>query len=82
VRGSVISHVRRKPIRAEITAARRAAHRLAASGRATILRFKPAEFADKPDRGCRSIRIPTSYRLAHWRTEPWVCRIRVNGSRG
>ena len=37
VRRTVISHLRRTPTRAEITAARRAAHRLAANGRATIL---------------------------------------------
>jgi hypothetical protein len=43
VRGTVINHLRRTPTRAEITAARRAAHRLAANGRATILRFKPPE---------------------------------------
>jgi hypothetical protein len=41
VRGTVISYLRRKPTRAEITAARRAAHRLAASGQATVLRLKP-----------------------------------------
>jgi hypothetical protein len=41
VRGTVISHLRRTPTRAEITAARRAAHRLAANGRATILRIRP-----------------------------------------
>jgi hypothetical protein len=41
VRGTVISHLRRTPTRAEITAARRAAHRLAADGRATILRIRP-----------------------------------------
>jgi hypothetical protein len=44
VRGTVISHLRRTPTRAEITAARRAAHRLAASGQATILRLKPPGF--------------------------------------
>jgi hypothetical protein len=43
VRGTVINHLRRTPTRAEITAARRAAHRLAANGRATILRFNPPE---------------------------------------
>lgn len=43
VRGTVINHLRREPTRAEITAARRAAHGLAASGRATILRFKLSE---------------------------------------
>jgi hypothetical protein len=41
VRGTVISHLRRTPSRAEITAARRAAHGLAADGRATILRIRP-----------------------------------------
>ena len=41
VRGTVISHLRRTPTRAEITAARRAAHRLAANGKATILHIKP-----------------------------------------
>jgi hypothetical protein len=41
VRGTVINHLRRTPTRAEITAARRAAHRLAANGRATILRIRP-----------------------------------------
>ena len=38
---TVISLLRRTPTRAEITAARRAAHRLAASGQATIHRVKP-----------------------------------------
>jgi hypothetical protein len=42
VRGTVISHLRRTPTRAEITAARRAAHSLAASGQATIIRVKPS----------------------------------------
>jgi hypothetical protein len=41
---SVITHLRRAPTRAEITAARRAAHRLAASGQATILRVRPPGF--------------------------------------
>jgi hypothetical protein len=41
VRGTVIDHLRRTPTRAEITAARRAAHRLAANGRATILHIRP-----------------------------------------
>jgi hypothetical protein len=41
VRGTVIKHLRRTPTRAEITAARRAAHRLAANGRATILHIRP-----------------------------------------
>jgi transposase-like protein len=41
VRGTVISYLRRTPTRSEITAARRAAHRLAASGEATILRVRP-----------------------------------------
>jgi hypothetical protein len=41
VRGTVINHLRRTPTRAEITAARRAAHRLAANGRATILHIRP-----------------------------------------
>ena len=41
VRGTVINHLRRMPTRAEITAARRAAHRLAANGRATILHIRP-----------------------------------------
>ena len=41
VRGTVISHLRRTPTRAEITAARRAAHRLAADGQATMLRIRP-----------------------------------------
>jgi hypothetical protein len=45
VRSTVIGYLRRTPTRAEITAARRAAHRLAASGQATILRVKPPEFA-------------------------------------
>lgn len=40
VRSTVISHLRRTPTRAEITAARRAAHRLAAGGQATILRVR------------------------------------------
>jgi hypothetical protein len=44
VRGTVISYLRRTPTRAEITAARRAAHRLAANGQASILRVKPAAF--------------------------------------
>jgi hypothetical protein len=44
VRGTVISHLHRSPTRAEITAARRAAHGLAASGRATNLRAKPLGF--------------------------------------
>jgi hypothetical protein len=44
VRGTVTSHLRRKPTRAEITAARRAAHGLAASGQATILRVRPPGF--------------------------------------
>ena len=42
VRGTVINHLRRTPTRAEITAARRAAHRLAANGRATILHIRPS----------------------------------------
>jgi hypothetical protein len=41
VRGTVIDRLRRTPTRPEITAARRAAHRLAASGRATILHIRP-----------------------------------------
>jgi hypothetical protein len=41
VRGTVIDHLRRTPTRAEITAARRAVHRLAANGRATILHIRP-----------------------------------------
>lgn len=41
MRGTVTSHLRRTPTRAEITAARRAAHGLAASGQARILRVKP-----------------------------------------
>jgi hypothetical protein len=41
VRGTVINHLGRTPTRAEITAARRAAHRLAANGRATILHIRP-----------------------------------------
>ena len=41
VRGTVISYLRRTPRRAEITAARRAAHGLAASGQATIRRVRP-----------------------------------------
>jgi hypothetical protein len=41
VRSAVSSHLRRTPTRAEITAARRAAHGLAASGQATILRVRP-----------------------------------------
>ncbi len=40
VRGTVTSHLRRTPTRAEMNAARRAAHGLAASGQATILRVK------------------------------------------
>jgi hypothetical protein len=44
VRSTVIGHLRRTPTRAEITAARRAAHRLAASGQANIVRVKPAGF--------------------------------------
>jgi hypothetical protein len=42
VRSTVINHLRRTPTRAEITAARRAAHGLASSGQATILRVKPS----------------------------------------
>jgi len=44
VRSTVITRVRRAPTRAEITAARRAAHRLAVSGQATILRVRPPGF--------------------------------------
>jgi hypothetical protein len=44
VRGTVISYLRRTPTRAEITAARRAAHRLAAAGQATIIRVRPRGF--------------------------------------
>jgi hypothetical protein len=44
VRGTVTSHLRRKPTRAEVAAARRAAHGLAASGQATILRVRPPGF--------------------------------------
>ncbi len=44
VRGTVITHLRRTPTRAEFTAARRAAHGLAASGQATILRVRPPGF--------------------------------------
>lgn len=40
VRGAVISHLRLTPTRAEITAARPAAHRLAASGQAMILHVR------------------------------------------
>jgi hypothetical protein len=36
VRGTVTDHLRRPPTRAEITAARRAAHRLAANGQAGV----------------------------------------------
>ena len=42
VRGTVIDHLRRTPTRAEATAARRAAHGLAAGGRAMIFRVKPS----------------------------------------
>ncbi len=41
VRGTVIGYLRRTPTRAEITAARRAAHHLAAKGQATSLRVRP-----------------------------------------
>jgi hypothetical protein len=42
VRGTVINHLRRTTTtRAEITAARRAAQRLAANGQATVLRIRP-----------------------------------------
>jgi hypothetical protein len=41
-RSAIIDYLRRTPTRAEITATRRAAHRLAASGQATILRVKPS----------------------------------------
>ena len=41
MRGTVTSHLRRTPTRAEMNAARRAAHGLAASGQATVLRVKP-----------------------------------------
>jgi hypothetical protein len=44
VRSTVIDHLRRTPTRAEATAARRAAHGLAASGQATILRIRPPGF--------------------------------------
>jgi hypothetical protein len=44
VRGTVIDHLRRTPTRAEIAAARRAAHGLAASGQATILRVRSPGF--------------------------------------
>jgi hypothetical protein len=44
VRGTVIDHLRRTPTRAEITAERRAAHRLAASGQATVLHIRPPGF--------------------------------------
>ena len=37
VRATIIDYLRRTPTRAEITAARRAAHRLAAKGHATIV---------------------------------------------
>jgi hypothetical protein len=47
VRSTVISYLRRTPTRAEITAARRAAHRLAASGQASVLRVKPAGFGGR-----------------------------------
>jgi hypothetical protein len=43
VRGAVISHLRRTPTQAEITAARRAAHRLAANGQASILHIRPRD---------------------------------------
>jgi len=42
VRSTVINHLRGTPRRAEITAARRAAHGLAASGQAMIFRVKPS----------------------------------------
>jgi hypothetical protein len=41
VRGTITNHLRRTPTRAEITAARRAAHGLAASGQARILGVNP-----------------------------------------
>lgn len=44
VRGTVVDHLRRTPTRAEISTARRAAHGLAASGQATILRITPPGF--------------------------------------
>jgi hypothetical protein len=44
VRGTVIDHLRRTPTRAEISAARRAAHRLEASGQATIIHIRPGGF--------------------------------------
>jgi len=47
VRATVIEHLRRVPTRAEITAARRVPHRVAACGQATILRAK----APRLDRG-------------------------------
>jgi hypothetical protein len=45
VRGAVTTYLRRTPTRAEITAARRAAHGLAGSGQATILHVRPPGFA-------------------------------------
>jgi hypothetical protein len=44
VRGTIISYLRRTPTRAEITAARRAAHRLADSGQAIMLHVKTPGF--------------------------------------
>jgi hypothetical protein len=44
VRATAIDHLRRTPTRAEITAVRRAAHSLADSGQATILRVRPLGF--------------------------------------
>jgi hypothetical protein len=44
VRGTIISHLRRMPTSAEITAARCAAHRLAVSGQATVHRVRPPGF--------------------------------------
>ena len=53
VRGTVVSHLRRTPTRAEITAARRAAHRLVSSGQATMLRVRPPG----GDGGCGSAHL-------------------------
>ena len=41
MRGVVTGYLRRTPTRAEMNAARRAAHGLVASGHATVLRLKP-----------------------------------------
>src|SRR5215211_970853 len=50
VRAAVADHLGRTPTRAELTAARRAAHRLAALGRARVLHVPGEADADAGDR--------------------------------